>query len=463
MIQILFGTVLILSALYYLSEFFKQKQILEEISSRLPCAPRSPILGIYFYTPRNPIKIFHHFMEFPRKYGANVVMWGLLNHVIIMVTDPKDVETIMNSKTTKKSFAYDFLEPWLGQGLLTSYGQKWFIRRKILTPSFHFSILEPFIQIFNKHNVKLVENLKQHQITTSCNELNIYEFLTACALDNMCETAMEFLYNLSPEGFRQRKLLKTLHGFTNKVIQQKIDQKTENHSTSNQIENQKFTFLDILLQATVDGKPLTKSDIREEVDTFMFEGHDTTTSCLNFTIFHLAENPDVQEKVFDELKSIMGENPSNQPNYQQLQEMKYLEMVIKESLRLHPPVSSIGRKTLEPIQIQGVTIPADIDLNIPIYAMHRNPEIFEDPDKFDPDRFLTFEQQNRNPYVYLPFSAGHRNCIGQKFAMLELKSILSTLVRNFRIISTEKTKRNEYCIDIILRPIGGLYVELQRR
>lgn len=150
-------------------------------------------------------------MDFPKKYGANVVMWGLLNHIVIMITDPKDVETIMNSNTTKKSFAYDYLEPWLGkvpisfkrqhfyalffsifkgQGLLTSYGKKWHTRRKILTPSFHFSILEQFIQVFNKHNAKLIENLLDHQKKSSCQELNIYEFITACALDNICETAM---------------------------------------------------------------------------------------------------------------------------------------------------------------------------------------------------------------------------------------------------------------------------------
>lgn len=272
----------------------------------------------------------------------------------------------------------------------------------------------------------------------------------------------DFLYNLSKEGFRQRKLLKVLHHFTNKVIAQRIDQLKHDKPNQKQ-DGQKFTFLDILLQATVNGKPLGTDDIREEVDTFMFEGHDTTTSGLNFTIYHLAENPIVQEKILEELTGIMGVDASFQPTYQQLQEMKYLEMVIKESLRLHPPVSSIGRKTLEPIQIQGVTIPADIDLNIPIYAIHRDPNVFPNPDKFDPDRFLTFEQQNRNPYVYLPFSAGHRNCIGQKFAMLELKSVLSTLIRNFKIISTPKTKKIEYCIDIILRPIGGLYVELEQR
>ncbi|XP_063701244.1 cytochrome P450 4d2-like isoform X2 [Culicoides brevitarsis] len=435
-------------------------------------------------------------MEFPKKYGPNCVMWGLLNHIVIMVSDKKDVEAIMNSNTTKKSFAYDYLEPWLGQGLLTSYGKKWHTQRKILTPSFHFSILEQFVQIFNKHNLKLIENLMEHQKNSKTQDVNIYEFLTACALDNVCETAMgvsinaqnnenkayvkavkeisdlvrqrifslygrsDFLYNLSKEGFRQRKLLKILHRFTNNVISQRIDQLKTKEKPQN---GQKITFLDILLEASVDGNPLSRNEIREQTDTFMFEGHDTTTSGLSFTVYHLAENPEIQEKVLDELIAILGHDPSTQPTYQQLHEMKYLEMVIKESLRLHPPVSSIGRKTLEPIKIQGVTIPTGIDLNIPIYAIHRDPNVFPDPDKFDPDRFLTFEQQNRNPYVYLPFSAGQRNCIGQKFAMLELKSVLSTLIRNFKIISTPKTKDIEYCIDIILRPIGGLHVALERR
>lgn len=135
-------------------------------------------------------------------------------------------------------------------------------------------------------------------------------------------------------------------------------------------------------------------------------------------------NPDVQEKLFQELRSILGDDPSTPCTFVHFQEMKYFELVIKESLRLNPPVAAIGRQTLEPIYIQGVKIPTGTYLTFPIYAIHRNPEVFPEPEKFIPERFVNFDQQNRNPYAYIPFSAGNRNCIGKISIKMQILSEL---------------------------------------
>ncbi|XP_063696604.1 cytochrome P450 4d1-like isoform X2 [Culicoides brevitarsis] len=444
-------------------------------------------------------------MDFPRIYGANLALWGIGNKVDLLVTNPKDIEVIMNGKTTKKSNLYDFIEPWLGTGLLISYGKKWHNRRKIITPSFHFKILEKFIEVFNEQDKILVQKLNEH---VGKDEFNIYSNINAIALDNVCEAAMgvkiraqdnpdqpyikavqemseiifdrifsilhQFptLYALTPKARRGRQLIKILHGFTNKVITDRRQQLKENgillNNNSEDIDEiygkkAKLSFLDMLLNATIDGKPLTNDDIREEVDTFMFEGHDTTTSAMTFIVYRLALNPDVQERAFNELQSLLGTDPDTPCSYNDLQEMKYLEMVIKEALRMHPSVPLIGRQTLEPMQIEGNYVPAGVDINIPIYALHHNADVFPDPEKFDPERFTEEGQKMRNPYDYIPFSAGNRNCIGQRFAMLEMKAVISTILRHYKIIATEKTRNVVTRADIVLRPVGGMYVRLEKR
>lgn len=282
------------------------------------------------------------------------------------------------------------------------------------------------------------------------------------------------IWALTPAARKQKRLIQVLHEFTDTVIlnrkqeletklQTGVQKKVTMDDDDVYGSKERLSFLDMLLLARVDGKPLSHFDIREEVDTFMFEGHDTTTSGITFTVYHLAMNPDIQQKVFNEVSSIMGNDPSTAFTYNNLQDFKYLEMVIKESLRLHPSVPVIGRRPLETIQIQGVDIPPGIDINIPIYAIHRNPKLFPDPLKFDPERFTDEGQAGRGPYDYIPFSAGNRNCVGQRFAMLEIKAVISTIIRNFKVVATDRTKSMDYGADLVLRPVDGIYAKLEKR
>uniref|UniRef100_A0A1B6H674 Cytochrome P450 n=1 Tax=Homalodisca liturata TaxID=320908 RepID=A0A1B6H674_9HEMI len=143
--------------------------------------------------------------------------------------------------------------------------------------------------------------------------------------------------------------------------------------------------------------------------------------------------------------------------------MKYLERVIKEALRLFPSVPFIGRKVTQDTQIGDYLIPAGSVLSLEIFQVHRCRDQWPQPETFDPDNFLPERVKTRHPYAYVPFSAGPRNCIGQKFALLEEKTVISSVLRNFKVESLERLEDINLMNELILRPESGLKVKLYPR
>lgn len=322
-------------------------------------------------------------MKYLAKYG-DVFRVKVGFHYILAVADYDLLEHILTStKIITKPHHYTFFHRWLGLGLLTSTGEKWQKRRKLLTPAFHFKILEQFLHVFDSASDILIEKLSP-EVGKS---FDIHPYLNLCSLDIICESVMgikinaqentkseyvlsvkemgrilmdrsisvfnqsEFLYSFTEDYKKEKKYVKYLHDTTEEVIRKRredlLKDKKQEEGEKMEEENiyggkRKLAFLDLLLQASDDGVPLKDEDIREEVDTFMFEGHDTTTCALGFTLYLLSCHQDVQEKARKEVDSIL-QDKSKRTSYQDLQDMKYLEMVIKESLRLYPPVPIFGR------------------------------------------------------------------------------------------------------------------------
>lgn len=171
-------------------------------------------------------------------------------------------------------------------------------------------------------------------------------------------------------------------------------------------KKKRLAFLDLLIEASKDGQVLSTDDIREEVDTFMFEGHDTTSAAISWTLFLIGSDPVIQQKVIDELDAIMDGDRTRSPTMKELLDMRYLECCIKEALRLYPSVPLIARHIREEVTIENYTIPVGTTAMIVTYMLHRNPEIYPKPEQFNPDRFLPENCRGRHPYAYIPFSAG---------------------------------------------------------
>ena len=275
----------------------------------------------------------------------------------------------------------------------------------------------------------------------------------------------DFLYKFTEMYQTEKKCLKVLHGFTDSVIKSRRDElltRSQEVATADLGSKKKQALLDILLQSTIDGAPLSNTDIREEVDTFMFEGHDTTTSGISFCLYNIAKYPDVQQKVFEEIRNEIGDEKIL--TLQLLNKLHYLELVIKESLRLYPSVPMYGRKLSADITIAGYTFPKTCDIIISPYIMGRDPKIFPDPLNFDPNRFdVETTTEKINPYAYVPFSAGPRNCIGQKFAVYEMKSIICKIVKDYELKVTKENENLQIYSDLVLKSVDGITLKINKR
>lgn len=440
-------------------------------AARWPGTKSLPLFGDVFYVGFTLDVQFRNIVKIWRTYGdAFKIRVGPV--FLAFITHPKDVEIIISSaRNIEKKFPYVFLYPWLGSGLLTSGGAKWHKHRKLITPAFHFKILEHFVPIFNKKGEDLMDKLRT-QVGNS--PIDIQPFIELYTQDVICETAMgvemnaqkgdktslqyvqtvrdqndlfmqrivrpwcilDFVWKATQFGKRETKNLQVLHETTYKVIRKRKEntkQIIDNVTGDDSGRKRRLAFLDLLILASEDNRVLSDQDIREEVDTFMFEGHDTTVSGVSFTLYELSRHQDIQEKVLEELKSEMGD--SLELSLDKLNQLKYLEWVIKEGMRLYPPVPNISRTIPQEVKLvtQDLTIPEGCSIVMSPYMTHRNPEFFPEPEKFDPERFQPENCAGRHPYAYIPFSAGPRNCIGQKFAMLEMKSVIAKVIWNYKL------------------------------
>ncbi|HRF97419.1 MAG TPA: cytochrome P450, partial [Aggregatilineales bacterium] len=169
--------------------------------------------------------------------------------------------------------------------------------------------------------------------------------------------------------------------------------------------------------------------IRDQLVTMLIAGHDTSTASLAWALYFLGKYPHIQEKVADELKSVLG---GNLPRHDQLSSLPYLGAVIDEALRLYPPIHLGSRFATKELSYKGYRIKKGERVLYSIYLSHRDPAYWENPNEFMPERFLGDKKPANNAYHYLPFGKGTRNCIGLAFADVEVKVVLARLLQTYR-------------------------------
>ncbi|XP_019851689.1 PREDICTED: cytochrome P450 4F22-like [Amphimedon queenslandica] len=454
-----------------------------------------------------------NFVEFSQSFATKAYAWRTENNIdincfwlgpfraFVMLHAPEHFRTVI--KNPKSPDAYAMLEPWLGRGLLIENGSRWLRNRRLLTPAFHFDVLKPYVHVYNDCTDILLSKWKRSalngetvEVYNTINQLTLDVILRcACSHFSSCQekgkvdpyvdavleicnlsvsrfmnpvlaASNDFIYfYLTPQGWRYRRALREAHKHSEKIIKER-KAVLMNEGRQERIAKSKLKcldFLDILLLANKerkDGDGLSDLEIRYEVDTFVFEGYDTTANALTWMLYYLAKYPEIQEKCREEVRDVL--RGRNQLDYDDLSKLQYTQCCIKEAMRLNPPVFNIVRSLTEDITIGGYYIPKEADVVIDIGGIHRSPNVWENPLEYNPLRFHPDHAKDRDPFSYVPFSAGPRNCIGQNFAFNEEQVVIASILNKFSLeIRDERIKQQlDFLPLVLLRPAEELHLKL---
>ncbi|XP_030569514.1 cytochrome P450 4ae1 isoform X2 [Drosophila novamexicana] len=509
MLLILLVTSLVVFLLRFLLQlFWTERRHRQQLEGVAPNVSQVPLIGtLWQMRDFQPDNLHEKFAAYVKRYGRSFVA-TTCGRMVLVTAEPRHADALLLSKQQlRKSVVYGALGGWLGNGLLLSRGDRWHAMRKIITPTFHFSILEQYIEVFDRQCNVLVDRLQP--LAADSNRpraFNIYPYMCLAALDIISEAAMgvsvdaqrnvdapvvqavkdvtnilatrfmrphllpPLLFRLLwPSGHRKQwNGVKCLHSFTDDIIRRRRQLLLHEQQLG-----KRSALLDTLLQARLEGAPLTDAQIRDEVSTFIFAGHDTTTSAASFCLFLLSRHASVQRRLFEELYAHYGPALDRPVIYGDFADLPYLHCVIKESLRLYPPIPAVGR-CLESDLILGEAdgaagahvVPAGTNVIVLLWQLLHDEQLYEDPLRFWPERHLDSHKTAETGAAracssYIPFSAGPRNCIGQRFALLELKTIVIKMLRHFELLPLGVDVKPS--IKIVLRSATGVNLGLKKR
>ncbi len=395
---------------------------------------------------RNPAT---YFTELARNYG-DVMRWhGVMD--IYMLNDPDDVRHVMTQawpQFNKQNIDYRVLRLTMGNGLVTSDGPDWAHQRRLMQPMFHNRIVNAFDTAINACTETLVEKWRARGPDAAFmldRELSRLTFqvvgatLFGADIDEHADQVAAMLEVMNVNTKTLRALLTlwpwlptpgnrrfTRHLATlDRLVYGLIERRRASGEARSDL-------LGLLLAArdADSGAAMAERQIRDEIVTLMLAGHETSATSLSWTFHLLAQHPEIEAALVEELTRELGGRPAQAAD---LARLPYLKQVVQESMRVFPPVWGISRALAADCEFGGYRIPAGAYIAILPYALHRHPAHWSDPERFDPSRFARERSESRHSYCYLPFAAGPRTCIGAGMAMLEIQLVLARLLPLFRV------------------------------
>ena len=211
------------------------------------------------------------------------------------------------------------------------------------------------------------------------------------------------------------------------------------------------------------GQGLSPEEIRDEADTFLFEGHDTTASALQWAIYYIAKHPDVQRRCREEAREILGN--SDELSLETIGKLQYITQVVKETVRSATTVPFVYRQLTKDTTVDGFLLTEGTWVAVSLYGVHHHPEFWPDPYEFRPSRFEAGANADKGstlPFAFVPFSGGPRNCIGQGLAMEELKATIALLLREFELSVPEDMEDVEPHLYLVTRPSKPIFLDISK-
>ncbi len=381
----------------------------------------------------------------------------------------------------KSPFQKKLLGPAVGDGMLTAEGEHWKFQRRAASPAFRIDALRALVPAFSASAEATVERIKAAGAEKPIDVMNEMQHAT---LDVIVET---ILGGVDP-NFGHERMASTVSDYIETMGKPdmldmfgapgwiprpwggkgRVAAKGLKTSAVDAIERRRASgaerkdLLGLLLAARdpETGRGLSDVELRDNVVTFIGAGHETTALTLTYSLYLIANSPEIQDRLLREVRDVCGDREIDAA---MVDAMPYHEQVIKEAMRLYPPVAIIDRIANADIDLgDGVQVKkGDLAFAL-VYIMHRHKLLWENPERFDPERFSEERSEGRPRFQYMPFGAGPRICIGMKFAYMEAVAILATLVRALKFLPNP-AHQVEPNIRITLRPEGGMPLYVEKR
>ncbi|NXU29495.1 CP3AD protein, partial [Thalassarche chlororhynchos] len=413
-----------------------------------------------------------------QKYGK---VWGIYDgrQPVVAVVDPQIIKSVLVKEcySTFTNRRRLILAAEINNALSIAEDEQWKRIRTVLSPTFTSGKLKEMFPIIKHYGEVLVKNVQKRMgkdnalsvkdifgsysmdiITSTSFGVNIDSmnnpkdpfvgemqkllkfdlFHPVFLLSYICPFIISLLVKISSRFYRSD----SLEFFKKSISKIKQDREKETHKG-------RVDFLQLMIEsqksashgsdeANQSYKALTDSEILSQAVVFILAGYEATSSTLCFLAYELATHPDVQQKLLEEIDTIL---PNKAPlTYEAMMQLEYLDMTVSETLRLFPLGGRLERTCKKDIEINGVTIPRGSIVMIPLRILHHNPEYWPNPEEFRPERFSKENKEAIDPYTYLPFGAGPRNCIGMRFALLTLKVAITILLQHFTFQTCKETQ-----------------------
>jgi cytochrome P450 len=436
-------------------------------TAETPPGPRSlPLVGNTHQWARDPCDFRERCAE---KYG-HVVNYEILGWDAYMLTDPDDLKQVLEDRETfpKHGDSSEMLRDIVGEGLITSEGNLWERQREAIQPTFYMSHIQRYADIMfsraeattDRWRDGVTVDLESEMMRTTLEILveamfgedidlearGIYEAVEAMQgpLKPRNQPITFFAPDWAPVPFLRRanRALDHLEAEIYDILDDRRNTETDRD--------------DLLAMLLDSDAEMDDEQIRDEMLTFLFAGHETTALSLTYIWDLLTRNRDAEARLHEEIAAVVD----GRPTIEDVFEFEYVEAVVKEAMRLYPPAHEIRREPADDVRIGGYRIPEGSLLVLPTWVLHRDDRFWDAPEEFRPERFLDADA-DRPEYAYFPFGGGPRRCIGQQFAMTEAQLVLATIARDWTM------KRNyddlELSASVTLRPKGNVRVTTKRR
>jgi cytochrome P450 len=419
-------------------------------------------------------------LKWQKEFGS-FYSFHRVNQPHYVATNPNYIKYVLqdNNKNYHKGKAFEYMKALLGNGLVTNEGEFWRKQRRMAQPAFHkvklaklteamTGLIEEFLdeweqkyQSGDRINLSQEMNLLALKIVSKAlfqSEVGDAIYKIGDHLNYALYRMMMRLRNpfLPPRWVptaanrKEQKAIKELFSIIDGIIAER------------QQDPQEYNDLLAMLMHSQDedtGEKMSNQQLRDEVMTLFMAGHESSSAALGYLFWLLSQYPDIDQRVDQELAANLGNEAFT---FESFRKVPYSSQVINEVLRLYPPAWTIGRKAVEDDEIDGYHVPAGTSIMIPSYVVHRDADLWEQPNEFLPDRWQTQRVKELPRFAYFPFGGGPRLCIGDQFALLEIHAVLALLKRRFTF---EHQARHDIALQplITMRPVEDIYVTLVKR